>query len=79
MASDIQGLTIELTDKDTNEVDWVTGNGNWVHWEDSNVTIFKKDSSGKKDKGTICPNRSGEWKVPLGIDLYCFGGKLRVT
>jgi phosphatidylethanolamine-binding protein (PEBP) family uncharacterized protein len=79
MASDIKTLTIELTDDDANEVEWVTSNGHWVHWQDCNVTIFVKDSNGKKDKGTKCPERSGEWKVPSGIDLYCFGGKLQVT
>jgi hypothetical protein len=57
---------------------WVTSNGKLVYWQDCNVTIFVKDSKGKKDKGTKCPESSREWQVLLGIDLYCFGGKLRI-
>ena len=72
-------LTIELTDKDVNEVDWVTGNGQMVYWEECNVTYFVKDKKGNKDMGTKCPKRAGEIKVPSDIDLYCFGGKLRVV
>jgi hypothetical protein len=67
-----------LTDDDANEVEWVTGNDNWVHGQDCKVTIFVKDGSGKQDKGTKYPKRSGEWKVLSGTDLYCFGGKLKV-
>jgi hypothetical protein len=60
-------------------VEWVTGNGQMVHWEDCNITYFVKDSKGNKDKGTKCLTTVGEIKVPIGIDVYCFGGKLRVV
>jgi len=68
-----------LTDDDTNEVEWITGEDRLIHWKNCNITIFVMDSNGKRDKGTKCPKREGDWKVPSGIELYCFGGKLRVT
>jgi len=61
MASDIKTLTIELTDDDANEVEWVTGNGHWVHWQDCNVTIFVKDSNGKKGQRDEVPRE--KWGV----------------
>lgn len=72
-----QDLTIELTDDDANEIDWITGKGQMVYWKDCKVTYFIKDKKGNKDEGSKCSKTTGQIKVLEGIDIYCFGGKLR--
>lgn len=68
-----------LNDIPDNDVKWVTGRNQMVYWQECNVTIFYKDSKGKKDGGRKCSKRSGQGIVPEGVDLYCFGGKLKVS
>jgi len=81
MAFQVEKLdpTVEFGDDDNNDVEWVTGEGQWVYWRDCNITIIVKDSSGNKDTRTMCPDRSGQGQLPSGVDLYCFGGKLKVA
>lgn len=70
-------LKIVLTDKDANEMEWITGKGQMVYWEDCKITFFVKDDNGKRDEGQKCTKTTGQIEVPASIDLFCSGGKLR--
>ncbi|EPS29044.1 hypothetical protein PDE_03991 [Penicillium oxalicum 114-2] len=60
-----------------NDVSWITGKGQWVYWLDCNITVFLRDGNGDKDNGTMCNQRAGQGIVPAGVELYCFGGKVK--
>ena len=44
-----------LTDDDANEVEWVTGNDDWVHGQDCKVTIFVRRVTGNRTKERNIP------------------------
>jgi len=70
--------TVKFTDNDKIDVKWVTGKGQQIYFKECNITYFVRDSKGNKDDGTICPEQTGQIVVKSGIDLYCFGGHLKV-
>jgi len=69
--------SIEFKDTDKIEVEWIYGKGQQIYFKECKVTVFVRDKNGKKDRGTVLPERSGQGIIPSGTDLYCFGGQLK--
>jgi hypothetical protein len=58
-----------------NIVTMITGQGQTVHWKNSNVTVIETDEQGEELYIPLEGNRQGSLKVPLGTALYITRGQ----
>jgi len=70
--------SVEFRDTDKIDVEWIYGKEQQIYFKECKVTVFVRDKNGKKDNGTVWPERNGQCIIPSGTDLYCFGGQLKV-
>jgi len=68
--------TIDFTAIPNNTVKWVEGNNQMIYWKECTVTVYEKDSEGKR-KEKVLDMLSGQGMVPSGTQLYCFRGKVK--
>jgi len=55
---------------------WVYGRGQYVYWEQCNVSVLEKDSNGVKVTTKTYDKSDGKGVVPHGTELYLTGGKV---
>jgi hypothetical protein len=58
-----------------NKVTMITGQGQTVHWKNSNVTVIETDEQWEELYTPLEGNRQGSLKVPLGTVLYITRGQ----
>lgn len=55
----------------------ITGRGQMVYWQGSNVTVIEKDNEGKEQYRRLVGMRNGQGRVESGTKLYITEGKVK--
>jgi len=69
---------IKFTEDDFIDVKWVKGTGQRIYFKECHITWYVRDSKGNKSDGTQTEILTGEGVVESGVELYCYGGHVRM-